>query len=148
MIRDSEPSESFQKGTPMGGQKEPKVSPGNSTEVLKPAGQEEINRTIAMKSGKTGTSRVKPERNLSARFSLEVFRKKGPNLTGKQEIIDEYFGKNLTRFVNLPIDNTSNPSLDSIPKLDNQYETLEVFNEGGQGVISAARENPWGGSWR
>ena len=128
----------------MDGRKEPKVSPGNSTEVLKPGGQEEINRTIAMKSGKTGTSRVKPERNLSARFSLEVFRKKGPNLTGKQEIIDEYFGKNLTRFVNLPIDNTSNPSLDSIPKLDNQYETLEVFNEGGQGVISAARENALG----
>jgi len=136
-------------------QEEPKVTPWNTTVVLKsepdrsagsaPAAQEEINRTMPMTSVKTGGSpRTKPDRNLSARFSLEVFRKKGPNVTGKQEIIDEFFGKNLTKFVNLPIDNSSKPSLDSIPKLDNRYETLEVFNEGGQGIISAARENALG----
>ena len=135
-------------------QEEPKVTPWNTTVVLKsepdrtadsaPAAQEEINRTMPMSSVKPGTPRSKPDRNLSARFSLEVFRKKGPNVTGKQEIIDEFFGKNLTKFVNLPIDNSSKPSLDSIPKLDNKYETLEVFNEGGQGIISAARENALG----
>lgn len=138
----------------MDGQEEPRVFPGNPTVVLRPGpdrgggsvpdGREEVNRTMPMSSLKAGSPRGKSGKNLSARFSLEVFRKKGADLTGKQEMIDEYFGKNLTRYVNLPIDNSSKLSLDSIPKLDNKYENLEVFNEGGQGIISAARENALG----
>ena len=105
----------------------------------------EINRTMVMPSSRTipiqvnpsGKSGAKSRRNLSARFSLEVFRKK----SSEKEIVDEYFGRNLTRFTNRPIDNSPEIPPEIMPELGKRYENLEVFNEGGQGIISAAREN-------
>ena len=82
-------------------------------------------------------------RNLSARFSLEVFRKKNRtpgDAAGKTSEGEEFFGRNLTRFTNTPIDNSPEVPEENMPDLDRRYEDLEVFNEGGQGVISAAKE--------
>ena len=112
--------------------------------------EQEINRTMLMPSGrfKTANQTNRANRigrkNLSARFSLEVFRKKNPNITQKKEKVDEYFGRNLTRFTNVPIDNTPKLIEGSIPNLAGKYENLEVFNEGGQGIISAAKDNALG----
>ncbi|MBO4630572.1 MAG: protein kinase [Lentisphaeria bacterium] len=100
------------------------------------------------------TSRIPPvnlsgrnnqtRRNLSACFSLEVFRKKTPNNTQKKKTVDEYFGRKLTRYTSIPIDNTSEIDPDIMPQLDRKYQNLEIFDEGGQGIISAARENALG----
>ena len=92
-------------------------------------------RTVMLKANQSNRSR----RNLSARFSLEVFRKKNPNISQKKEEVNEYFGRNLTKFTNMPIDSRSSEAA-SLPMLGTRYEDLEVFGEGGQGIISAARE--------
>ena len=81
----------------------------------------EINRTMVMPSSRTipiqvnpsGKSGAKSRRNLSARFSLEVFRKK----SSEKEIVDEYFGRNLTRFTNRPIDNSPEIPPEIMPEL-------------------------------
>ena len=119
-------------------------------ELSKAQKEQEINRTMLMPSArfKTANQTDKANRigrkNLSARFSLEVFRKKNPNVSQKKEEVDEYFGRNLTRFTNIPIDNTPKLTEGGIPSLTDTYEDLEVFNEGGQGIISAAKENVLG----
>lgn len=111
---------------------------------------EQENRTLVMPSSQfktinqTGKYSRTGKKNLSARFSLEVFRKKNPNITQKKDDGDEYFGRNLTRFTNIPIDNDPKLSDNSIPSLTNRYDDLEIFNEGGQGIISAAKEKSLG----
>ncbi len=112
--------------------------------------EQEVNHTLVMPSSQvkvlnqTGKNSRGGRKNLSARFSLEVFRKKNPNVSQKKEEVDEYFGRNLTRYTNIPIDNDPNLPDDSIPALSNRYEDLEIFNEGGQGIISAAKEKALG----
>ena len=114
------------------------------------AGEQGVNRTIVMPSAltrtlnRTGKSNRTIRKNLSARFTLEVFRKKNPNITQKKEIVNEYFGRNLTQYTNFKIDNSPQLLDESIPDLTNKYESLEIFSEGGQGIISAAKETALG----
>ena len=113
-------------------------------------GEHDINRTMVMPSSRfkvlnrTGKYSREGKKNLSARFSLEVFRKRSQDVSQKKEEVDEYFGRNLTRYTNIPIDNDPKLPDDSIPSLSNRYDNLEVFNEGGQGIISAAKEKSLG----
>lgn len=113
-------------------------------------GDHDINRTMVMPSSRfkvlnrTGKYSREGKKNLSARFSLEVFRKRSQDVSQKKEEVDEYFGRNLTRYTNIPIDNDPKLPDDSIPSLSNRYDNLEVFNEGGQGIISAAKEKSLG----
>ena len=106
----------------------------------------ELNRTMVMPSNRaiplnqSGKAAQKPRKNLSARFSLEVIRDKN----SEKEIVNDYFGRNLTRYTSMPIDSSPEISADLMPELGNRYENLEVFNEGGQGIISAAKENALG----
>ena len=122
-------------------------APGSSSV---PNSEQEVNRTLVMPSSRlkiqnrTGKFSRGGKKNLSARFSLEVFRKKHSNVTPTKEETGEYFGRNLTRYTNMPIDNDPNLSDDSIPNLSNRYEDKEIFNEGGQGIISAAKEKALG----
>ena len=135
-------------GTPAA--EKPAVSP-NPTEkknALAP-NQPEINRTMVMQTNRkiplNRSEKISSKRaNFSSRFTLEAFRKKNPNLSQKKEIVDDYFGRNLTQFTNMPIDNSPDIADRDIPKLANRYETLKVVDEGGQGVISAAKENVLG----
>jgi len=121
------------------------TDPTEKKSTLKP-GSTETNRTIVMQtSRKVPLNRSKKSKvlrsNFSAKFSLEALRKKNPNSTQKKEIINDYFGRNLTRFTNMPIDSSPAGSAEVMPQLENRYEDLDVVNEGGQGVISAAKEN-------
>ena len=119
------------------------VDPGSGSET-------EVNRTLVMPSShfkplnRTGKVNRTGRRNLSSHFSLEVFRKKNPNSTQNREESNGIFGRNLSRYTNMPIDNTPELKDGTIPILTNKFEELEVFNEGGQGIISAAKENALG----
>ena len=92
---------------------------------------------------RTGITSLVMHKNISTHFSLEAFRKK-QNPNQKKEEVSEYFGRDLTHYTNMPIDNSPEISSDAIPPLDHKYDDLEVFNEGGQGIISAAKENALG----
>ena len=125
----------------------PKNPPGK--EIAR-ADETQINRTLVMSANRTasnnrtGKLNQTARKNFSARLALEVFRKKNQTGDQKTKEVNEYFGKNLTRFTNLPINNSAEITADSMPRMDHKYENIEIFNEGGQGIISAARENVLG----
>ncbi|MBQ6599217.1 MAG: hypothetical protein IJH79_16830, partial [Lentisphaeria bacterium] len=102
----------------------------------------EFNHTMVMSSSQSASTlsdngkRAAHRKNLSARFSLEVFSKNGIGHHQGKEEVSEYFGTNLTRYIGIPIDNSPVILPDYLPELTNKYENLEVFNEGGQGIIS------------
>ncbi len=110
----------------------------------------EVNHTMVMASAHSAEThpdkdkRAAHKKNLSVRFSLEVFSKKGGGHHPGKEEVNEYFGTNLTRYIGIPIDNSPMILPDYLPELNNKYENLEVFNEGGQGIISVAKENSLG----
>ncbi|OQA80657.1 MAG: Serine/threonine-protein kinase PknD [Lentisphaerae bacterium ADurb.Bin242] len=95
----------------------------------------------------TGKKKPPKKKNPSARFSLEVLRTKASitaHLFQKKEIVDDFVGIGLSKFTNIPIDNTPHIHQDEIPRVENNFERLEVFNEGGQGIISAAKDKNLG----
>ena len=110
----------------------------------------EFNHTMVMSSFQSARTlsdkdkHAEHKKNLSVRFSLEVFSKKGVGHHQGKEEVNEYFGTNLTRYIGIPIDNSPVILPDYLPELTNKYENLEVFNEGGQGIISVAKENSLG----
>lgn len=87
------------------------------------------------------------KKNPSARFSLEVLRTRASitaHIFQKKEVVDDFVGAGLSRFTNCPIDNTPQIHQDEVPRIENNFERLEVFNEGGQGIISAAKDKNLG----
>jgi len=114
------------------------VQPDRTVKSVPLPGIGPSDRTQLLKSEPANRSSM---RNLTARFSLEVFRKKKSNPAQKKEEVSEYFGRNLTKYTSVPIENVSPDEADSLPMLGARYDKLEVFGEGGQGIISAAREH-------
>ena len=92
-------------------------------------------------------SSIKKKKNPSARFSLEVLKTRASitaHMFQRKEVVDDFVGPGLSKFTNCPIDNTPQIHQDEIPRIENNFEPLEVFNEGGQGVISAAKDKNLG----
>ncbi len=92
-------------------------------------------------------SPIRKKKNPSARFSLEVLKTRASitaRIFQKKEVVDDFVGSGLSRFTNYPIDNTPQIHQDEVPRIENNFERLEVFNEGGQGIISAAKDKNLG----
>ena len=115
---------------------------------------QEIDRTVAIPRVQTaGNNGMKKEpadsknsgkKNLFSFFSFYNRTSITSRFFLKKKQPDDFYGRHLSRFSELPMDQSPEMDPKASVSAESAYEKLEDFNEGGQGIISAARDRSLG----